>query len=454
MVLISLRVVNGFAQETARSDRGAEVRPVVVWAPGPLELVVAFDRPMEAELAKSYVGRTISYVETRSDAPGEPPRTMSSGALRIVGTRWTDGGQTLVMATDPHPRVARYLLPLLPPSRGPASKTLNDSTVTYDLTGVEATWNAQDDPPDSPTWSGWWPELDLEATRRLTRGSRPHETGLAHLSQPGRLTLSTLMRLPSGKVTLRIDASGPIDEAMLGDTQAGGVPPASKDDDHHVLLTVESHGAPLFFTATVRTGPSVRPFSVRAVYRSAGEKNDSPVARDRLIIPWAPLLSDAAIAAPVAVPDLSGGDPVRGRAIFSGDQARCSQCHVFRGQGGKMGPDLTEVGRKGRAEIYRSIAVPSAAIEPDYTSYTIATKAGQVSVGVIRAEGPDTIKITDTNAHDTIIRRDQIQEIRPSATSIMPPGLAAALGDAVVRDLIAFLTSPEPSTPVKARATP
>ena len=33
----------------------------------------------------------------------------------------------------------------------------------------------------------------------------------------------------------------------------------------------------------------------------------------------------------------------------------------------------------------------------------------------------------------------------------MPPGLAAALGDSAVRDLIAYLTSPEPSTPAEAR---
>ncbi len=176
----------------------------------------------------------------------------------------------------------------------------------------------------------------------------------------------------------------------------------------------------------------------------AAEKVDRPIGRDRLMVPWSPQLTDAAIAAPIAVPDLSGGDPDRGRAIFSGDQGRCAQCHVFRGQGGKVGPDLTEVGRKGRAEIYRSIAAPSAAIEPDYTSYTVATKAGQVVAGLVRAEGPDTIQVTDTNAHATVIRRDEVREIRPSATSIMPPGLASALGDAAVRDLIAYLTSPEP----------
>ena len=103
------------------------------------------------------------------------------------------------------------------------------------------------------------------------------------------------------------------------------------------------------------------------------------------------------------LPDLSGGDPARGQKLFSGDQARCSQCHTFRGQGGKVGPDLTEIGKKGRAEIYRSIAAPSASIEPDYTSFTVATKDGQVVVGRRSGRGAKAIRVTDTNARSTVI---------------------------------------------------
>jgi hypothetical protein len=38
-----------------------------------------------------------------------------------------------------------------------------------------------------------------------------------------------------------------------------------------------------------------------------------------------------------------------------------------------------------------------------------------------------------------VVARTQIQEIRPSASSIMPVGLAAILGEAAFRVLIAFL---------------
>ena len=62
--------------------------------------------------------------------------------------------------------------------------------------------------------------------------------------------------------------------------------------------------------------------------------------------------------------------------------------------------------------------------------------------------------MTDTNARATTVRRDKIQEIRPSATSIMPPGLAAALGDSAVRDLIAYLTSPAPRSHQRAGHRP
>ena len=80
-------------------------------------------------------------------------------------------------------------------------------------------------------------------------------------------------------------------------------------------------------------------------------------------------------------------------------------------------------------------------IEPDFTTYTVATKDGQVMLGVVRAEGAAAIRVTDTNAKSTVVARTQIQEIRPSASSIMPVGLAAILGEAAIRDLIAFLCS-------------
>ena len=284
--------------------------------------------------------------------------------------------------------------------------------------------------------------LDLDSTRTTTAGSIRHEAGFALLSKPGRLILSTLVRLPPGAFTIRIDAAGPIEDAFAGEVEADADAGASADELHHAELAVQAKGDPLFLTFTVRTGQDTRPFSLKVSYRSHDEKTFRPLVRDQLLIPWAPLPAASETAAPLVVPDLAGGDASRGQTLFVGDQARCSQCHTFRGQGGKVGPDLTEIGRKGRAEIYRNIAAPSAAIEPEFISYTVATKDGQVVVGVVTAQGPDAIQVTDTSARSTLIQRSQIQQIRPSANSIMPIGLAATLGDGTVRDVIAYLTEP------------
>jgi putative heme-binding domain-containing protein len=240
---------------------------------------------------------------------------------------------------------------------------------------------------------------------------------------------------------------------MVGDVQAEPPDPASNAKRQAVTLPVESKGEPLYFTTTLQTGTNDRPFALKVSYRMGEEPADKTFGPEQLLLPWAPLPPNTAIASTLVVPDLAGGDPARGRIIFMGDQARCSQCHLFRGQGGKVGPDLTEIGSKGRAEIYRSIATPSAAIEPAYVPYTVATKEGQVIAGVVRAEGFESIKVTDTNARATIIPKKQIDQIRPSATSIMPVGLTGTLGIDAIRDVIAYLTTPDHSQPRAPRAS-
>ena len=140
--------------------------------------------------------------------------------------------------------------------------------------------------------------------------------------------------------------------------------------------------------------------------------------------------------------------------IFFGAQARCGQCHAYRGQGEAVEPDLSDVGRKGNNALYQSIAAPSLEIAPEYVPYTVAARDGRVLAGVVRAEGADAIRITDTTAKVTTLRRDEIEQIRPSATSIMPVGLAGAVGEAAVRDLIAFLTSSASPAGQGARPTP
>jgi putative heme-binding domain-containing protein len=421
--------------QTSAEDR-AVLSPAAVWPAGPLELVVAFPGPADPQWTRSFIGKSIAYFDPVRRQPGDLSAAAPLGTLRIAGAKLVDEGRTLLLATDPHPRVARYELVLGQPRE-------SGRTFLYDLSGVEATWSAaKDDAGAEPAWKGWWPDLEVDATRGLTRGSAPHERGLAMIEQPGRLTLNTLLSLPPGETTVRIEASGAISDATLGDEQPVADLGPARDGTYRVVIAAHQRAEPQFFSLVLETGKDGRPPMIRASYALSKRERFQTIERQRLTVPWAPLPPASSSPSEVTMPDLAGGIAKRGEALFFGEQGRCSQCHAFGGRGGTLGPDLTGVGRKGMEQIYHSIAAPSAEISPEYVPYIVAIRDGRVLAGIVRAEGADAIRVTDTAAKTTTLRRDEIDQIRPSGTSIMPVGMAGGLGEAGVRDLIAFLTSP------------
>jgi putative heme-binding domain-containing protein len=429
--------LSGTVLGEALEDQAGIPEPAAIWASSPLDITIAFPRHVTARLADSLVGRTIPYFPPKATSATQSVPLLPIGSIRIAGARLIDDGRTVIVATDPHSSPAAYHLDL-----APAGKTA--MIRQYSLTGVEAAWYpAQENGDGEPSWKGWWPDVDVASTRRLTRGSAPHERGLALLDKPGRLVVSTLVKLPAGKVTLHLEASGAISDAMLGDEQsrAQGEAGAGLVQAGKAAFSLCSQGDPLYLTFAVETGRADRPLSIRAEYDSDAAGPRKTLERDRLFVPWAPFATNPPPEpASHVTPNLTGGDSRRGEAIFFGEQARCSQCHALGGRGGTSGPDLTEVGRKGRDQIYRSIAAPSAEIAPDYMTYTVATKDGRVMAGLVRAQGAEAIQVTDTSAKTTTIARAEIDQIRPSGTSIMPVGLAAGLGEWRMRDLLAYLT--------------
>jgi putative heme-binding domain-containing protein len=412
-------------------DHSSIPEPVAIWASSPLEMVIAFPRPVTTRLAEALAGRTVPYFQAKSPS--------AIGSIRIAGARLIDDGRTVIVATDPHSSPADYRLDLAPTGKAAIVRE-------YNLTGVEAAWYpAQDDADPEPRWKGWWPDVAVDETRRLTRGSVPHERGLALLDKPGRLVVSTLIKFPAGKFTLHLQASGVLSDATLGDEGAKdkAEPGSEPIQAGNATFSVRSQGEPLYLSFAVETGRAGRSLSIRAEYESDAVGSRKKLERDRLFIPWAPFVATPPPEpASQGTPSLTAGDPRRGEALFFGEQARCSQCHAIGGRGGTSGPDLTDVGRKGRDQIYRSIAAPSAEIAPDYMTYTIASKEGRVMAGLVRAQGAETIQVTDTSAKTTTIARAEIDQIRPSGVSIMPVGLAATLGPSNLRDLIAFLCKP------------
>ena len=139
------------------------------------------------------------------------------------------------------------------------------------------------------------------------------------------------------------------------------------------------------------------------------------------------------------------GDAAKGKAIFA---KSCAVCHTLHGDGGKVGPDLTAADRKNRGYMLTQIVDPSGYIRPEFMTHIVETKDGRTLTGLVAessAEGVTLVAVADGKAVKTVVAKSAIDDIRPSAVSLMPEKLLDALSDQDVCDLFAFLvTDPEP----------
>src|SRR2546425_74065 len=75
-----------------------------------------------------------------------------------------------------------------------------------------------------------------------------------------------------------------------------------------------------------------------------------------------------------AVEQEVAGDAAAGEALFFG-RARCVECHMIRGRGGPIGPDLSNVGSQRSLEkLQESLKDPSADIAPGFATVSVQTQ--------------------------------------------------------------------------------
>ena len=138
-----------------------------------------------------------------------------------------------------------------------------------------------------------------------------------------------------------------------------------------------------------------------------------------------------------------GGNVDRGREVFKDvERSLCLKCHRLGTEGGRIGPDLSGIGRRfSRVHILESILQPSRTIAPSYESVAVALTNGQVLTGVKVTETAATLTLGDNQGKTHEIARDGIDELRVQTLSTMPEGLETKLTDQQFVDLIAFLAA-------------
>ncbi len=135
------------------------------------------------------------------------------------------------------------------------------------------------------------------------------------------------------------------------------------------------------------------------------------------------------------------GRASNGEAIFRRAELGCLNCHSVKGQGGKIGPDLSVVGAAQPIEfIIGAILDPQKEIKEGYVSTLVSTKDDQDFQGYVVRENAEEIVLQDTfQNRPTRIPRSNIK-VRKESGSLMPNGLTDSLSDEDFIDLVCYLS--------------
>jgi len=146
------------------------------------------------------------------------------------------------------------------------------------------------------------------------------------------------------------------------------------------------------------------------------------------------------------------GNATRGKEVFFG-KGDCSRCHTVSGEGGFLGPDLTEYGATASAtairdEIVRSPRAPARG----YRRAVITTANGERIEGLIRNEDNFSIQLQSHDGTFHFAKKAELQNFERLDSSLMPTTYREQLNDTELNDLVSYLLkTPDRSKPVNGR---
>ena len=127
------------------------------------------------------------------------------------------------------------------------------------------------------------------------------------------------------------------------------------------------------------------------------------------------------------------GDAAAGERFFAG-QGNCTSCHMVRGKGGILGPDLSNLARERKlSQIERALS------EPDAQSFKVVSlrmRDGRAIRGVAKYETPFDVGVQSLDGQfHSISMQDVVEVVREP--SLMPKVEASS---SQMQDLLAYLT--------------
>lgn len=145
-------------------------------------------------------------------------------------------------------------------------------------------------------------------------------------------------------------------------------------------------------------------------------------------------LSSPAFDIPVA------GDASAGNALFHG-KAGCAECHMVRGSGGFLGPDLSNVGQiRSEALILESIVNPSRRLVEGFQAATAVTSVGRTLRGVAKNSNNYSVQLLDSRGELHLLDRKDLASLELRPESPMPSDYSRKLSRGEIQSLVAYLS--------------
>jgi putative membrane-bound dehydrogenase-like protein len=132
---------------------------------------------------------------------------------------------------------------------------------------------------------------------------------------------------------------------------------------------------------------------------------------------------------------LAQADRSAGRAVF---EQTCMRCHILYGKGEDLGPDLTGAGRSDLDYLLQNMLDPNALIPAEYQMTLVRTVDGRLLTGIVQAEDDETLVLRTEN-EEIVLGREEIEDMRTDASSMMPEGQLGTLTEEQVLALVAYL---------------
>jgi putative heme-binding domain-containing protein len=130
------------------------------------------------------------------------------------------------------------------------------------------------------------------------------------------------------------------------------------------------------------------------------------------------------------------GDVNAGKAAFV---KHCAKCHKHGGEGQTIGPDLTGFAVHPKEEVLIHVLDPSRAVEGNYKAYVARLADGRVITGLLSSETRTSVELLDAENKRHAINRDELDELKESAKSLMPEGFEKQMSADDLTNLLEFM---------------